>query len=168
MTGTSRLRSSAIATGEVSLAVRSSQFATRSAGLGAPPQIKASREPVMSAPERSGPLTPPLDEDNRRAIDDLARLKISGAAPGPYVIARRERFTARLAAYASWYLGVAGAAPGPAHLSAASVAMIEFRPPDGRSPASMNPWVLDSDFPDILRLTQAQVLPFQEASDGQL
>jgi hypothetical protein len=120
----------------------------------------------MSALDRSGPLTPPLDEDTGRFIDALARLQISGGAPGPYVIARREHFTARLSAYATWYKGVAGSLPGDAQLSAASVAMIEFLPPDGRSPASMNPWVLDSDFPDILRLTQAQVVPCQEASDG--
>ncbi len=122
----------------------------------------------MSAPDRSGPLTPPLDEDTGRSIDALARLKISGGAPGPYVVARREHFTARLAAYATWYQGLAGAAPGPEHLSAASVVMIEFRPPDGRSPTGMNPWVLDSDFPDILRLTQARVVPCQEASDGRV
>jgi hypothetical protein len=122
----------------------------------------------MSAPDRSGPLTPLLDEDTGRFIDALARLKISGGAPGPYVIARREHFTARLAAYATWYQGVVGAAPGPDHLSAASVAMIEFRPPDGRSPAGMNPWVLDSDFPGILRLTQARAVPCQEASDGRV
>ena len=121
----------------------------------------------MSAPDRSGSLATPLDEDTRSAIDALARLKISGGAPGPYVVARREHFIARLAAYATWYQGVAGAAPGPEHLSAASEAMIEFQAPDGRSPASMNPWVLDSDFPDILRLTQAQAVPCQEASDGQ-
>jgi hypothetical protein len=122
----------------------------------------------MSAPDRSGPLTPPIDEETGRFIDALARLKISGGAPGPYVIARREHFTARLAAYATWYRGIAGAAPGPAHLSAAGVTMLEFRPPDGRSPASMNPWVLDSDFPDILRLTEARLERPEEGSDGQL
>jgi hypothetical protein len=121
----------------------------------------------MSAPDRSGSLAPPLNEDTGRLIDALARLKISGGAPGPYVVARREHFTARLSAYATWYQGVAGAAPSPEHLSAASVVMLEFQPPDGRSPASMNPWVLDSDFPDILRLTQARAVPYQEPSDGQ-
>ena len=122
----------------------------------------------MSAPDRSGSLAPPLNEDTGRLIDALARLKISGGAPGPYVVARREHFTARLSAYATWYPGVAGAAPGPEHLSAASVVMLEFQPPDGRSPAGMNPWVLDSDFPDILRLTQARVVECQEASDGRV
>ena len=122
----------------------------------------------MSAPDRSGSLAPPLNEDTGRLIDALARLKISGGAPGPYVVARREHFTARLSAYATWYQGVAGAAPGPERLSEASVVMLEFQPPDGRSPAGMNPWVLDSDFPDILRLAQARTVPCQEASDGRV
>jgi hypothetical protein len=89
------------------------------------------------------------------------------AAPGGFKEGRAIHLSERLQAYLHWYRQAHDAWPAALHLSAVTEVMLAFEPADWRERNSMNPWVLNREFPLMLKLTNKALLQaFREEAVG--
>lgn len=70
---------------------------------------------------------------------------------------RAVHLSKRMQAYLAWYRQTQDPWPTPLQLSAATDVMLAYMPADWRERNSMSPWVLDSEFEQLFRLTQQTV-----------
>ena len=88
----------------------------------------------------------------------LERRSHWAGVPPLFRTGRATHLAGKLTAYRDWHEQVHARLPSALHLALATELMLRFQPEDFRERKSMNPWLLEVEFPHLWKLTE-QCLP---------